>query len=173
VTQLRVRWLGRLPYEEAWDLQRSFHEGRVNGRHANDYLLLLEHPHTYTVGRFSDGGNLLSAESAVAMGAEVHKVDRGGDVTYHGPGQLVGYPIVHLGSKPDVVGHVRRLEDVLIDVVTELGIEAWREEGLTGVWTAAGKIAAIGVRTSRRVTMHGFALNVTTDLEYFEHIVPC
>jgi lipoic acid synthetase len=174
VTLLRARWLGRLPYEEAWDLQRSIHEGRVSGRHDDDYLLLLEHPHTYTVGRFSDGANvLLSPEAAAAAGAEIHHVDRGGDVTYHGPGQLVGYPIVHLGNKPDVVGHVRRLEEVLIGVLAELGIEAWREDGFTGVWTASGKIAAIGVRTSRRVTMHGFALNVSTDLDYFGHIVPC
>jgi len=174
VSLLRARWLGRLVYEEAWDLQRSIHEGRVSGRHDDDYLLLLEHPHTYTVGRFSDGSNvLLSPEAAAAAGAEIHHVDRGGDVTYHGPGQLVGYPIVHLGSKPDVVGHVRRLEEVLIGVLGELGIEAWREDGFAGVWTASGKIAAIGVRTSRRVTMHGFALNVSTDLEYFGHIVPC
>jgi len=174
VSLLRARWLGRLPYEEAWDLQRSIHQGRVSGRHDSDYLLLLEHPHTYTVGRFSDGTNvLLSPEGAAAVGAEIHHVDRGGDVTYHGPGQLVGYPIVHLGSKPDVVGHVRRLEAVLVDVLEELGIEAWREDGFAGVWTSSGKIAAIGVRTSRRVTMHGFALNVSTDLDYFGHIVPC
>ena len=171
---LRVRWLGRLPYEEAWDLQRSLHDGRVMERHQDDYLLLLEHPHVYTVGRFSDGSNvLITSEAAGAVGAEVHRVDRGGDVTYHGPGQLVGYPIVHLGARPDVVGHVRRLEEVLIRVLGDLGIEAWREEGFTGVWTDRGKVGAIGVRTSRRVTMHGFALNVATDLGYFEHIVPC
>ncbi len=170
----RVRWLGRLPFDEAWDLQRSLHEGRVIGRHSDDYLLLLEHPPTYTVGRFSSGGNvLISPDVASALGAEIHTVDRGGDVTYHGPGQLVGYPLVHLGSKPDVVGHVRRLEQVIIEVLSELGIEAWREDGFTGVWTAKGKVAAIGVRTSRRVTMHGFALNVSTDLDYFTHIVPC
>ena len=171
---LRVRWLGRLPYQEAWDLQRSLHQGRVAGRHGADYLLLLEHPHTYTVGRFSDGtGVLVAPEAAAALGAEIHKVDRGGDVTYHGPGQVVGYPLIHLGSTPDAVGHVRRLERVLIDTLAALGIEAWSEDGYTGVWTTAGKIAAIGVRTSHRVTMHGFALNVATDLEYFDHIVPC
>jgi lipoic acid synthetase len=174
VTLLRSRWLGRLPYAEAWDLQRSLHEGRVTGRTDDDYLLLLEHPHVYTVGRFSDGSNvLITPEIAAAVGAEVYQVDRGGDVTYHGPGQLVGYPIVHLGSKPDVVGHVRRIEETLIGVLADLGIEAWREDGRAGVWTGQGKVAAIGVRTSRRVTMHGFALNVTTDLSYFGHIVPC
>ena len=174
MTVLRSRWLGRLPYEEAWDLQRSLHEGRVTGRHDDDYLLLLEHPHVYTVGRFSDGSNvLISPEMADAVGAELFHVDRGGDVTYHGPGQLVGYPIVHLGAKPDVVGHVRRIEGALVAVLGDLGIEAWREDGFTGVWTEQGKVGAIGVRTSRRVTMHGFALNVTTDLSYFGHIVPC
>ena len=172
--RLRVRWLGRLPYAEAWDLQKAIHEGRVQGRTADDYLLLLEHPPTYTVGRFSDGSNVLvSDEMARSLGAEVFRVDRGGDVTFHGPGQLVGYPIVHLGGRPDVVGHVRRIEETLIGVLADMGIEAWREDGYTGVWTAQGKVAAIGVRTAHRVTMHGFALNVSTDLSWFGHIVPC
>ena len=172
--RLRVRWLGRLPYTEAWDLQKAIHEGRVQGRTADDYLLLLEHPPTYTVGRFSDGSNVLvSDEMARSLGAEVFRVDRGGDVTFHGPGQLVGYPIVHLGRRPDVVGHVRRIEETLIGVLADMGIEAWREDGYTGVWTAQGKVAAIGVRTAHRVTMHGFALNVSTDLSWFGHIVPC
>jgi lipoic acid synthetase len=171
---LRSRWLGRLPYAEAWDLQKAIHEGRVTGRTGDDHLLLLEHPPVYTVGRFSDGSNVLvSDEMAEALGAEVFHVDRGGDVTFHGPGQLVGYPIVHLGGRPDVVGHVRRIEETLIGVLSALGIEAWREEGYPGVWTAKGKVAAIGVRASRRVTMHGFALNVATDLGWFSHIVPC
>jgi len=174
MTVLRSRWLGRLPYEEAWDLQRAIHEGRVEGRTADDYLLLLEHPPVYTIGRFSKGDNvLISDERAAALGAEVFRVDRGGDVTFHGPGQLVGYPIVGLGSRPDVVGHVRRIEEALIGVLADLGIEAWREDGFTGVWTSQGKVAAIGVRTARRVTMHGFALNVATDLKWFGHIVPC
>jgi lipoic acid synthetase len=174
MTLLRSRWLGRLPYEEAWDLQRAIHEGRVEGRTSDDYLLLLEHPPVYTVGRFSSAGNMLiSEDGAAALGAELFRVDRGGDVTFHGPGQLVGYPIFGLGPKPDVVGHVRRIEHALIGVLADLGIEAWREDGFTGVWTAHGKVAAIGVRTARRVTMHGFALNVATDLEWFGHIVPC
>jgi lipoic acid synthetase len=174
VTLLRARWLGRVPYPEAWDLQRALHEGRASGRAAADYLLLLEHPPVYTVGRAGDGANLLaSPEELARLGAEVHHVDRGGDVTYHGPGQLVGYPIVHLGESPDPVAYVRRLERLLILALADLGVEAWAEAGFTGVWTAAGKVAAIGVRSARRVTMHGFALNVSADLGWFRHIVPC
>ena len=171
---LRVRWLGRLPYEEAWDLQRAFHDGRVTGRSGDDYLFLLEHPHVYTIGRNGDGSNLLVSEHALAeRGAEVHHVDRGGDVTYHGPGQLVGYPIVRLESPMQVVPHVRRIEAALIDTLADLGVEAWREDGYTGVWTAAGKIAAIGVRVSRQVTMHGFALNLDPDMAFFDLMNPC
>jgi lipoic acid synthetase len=174
VTLLRVRWLGRLPYEEAWDLQRALHEGRVEGRSDDDYLLLLEHPHVFTVGRFSAGANVLvSPEAAAAVGAEIHRVDRGGDVTYHGPGQLVGYPIRHLGDRPAVADHVHRLEEVLIAVLADLGVQGWREAGFPGVWTEQGKVAAIGVRAAHRVTTHGFALNVAPDLGYFRHIVPC
>jgi lipoic acid synthetase len=174
VTRLRSRWLGRLPYDEAWDLQRALHEGRLLGRTEDDYLLLLEHPPTYTVGRFSSGANVLIDDArAAALGAAVFRVDRGGDVTFHGPGQLVGYPIVRLGSSMEVAGHVARIQEVLIRTLADLGIEAWAEDGYTGVWTAQGKVAAIGVRAARGVTTHGFALNVTTDLTWFEHIVPC
>jgi len=173
MSRLRARWLGRLPYEEAWDLQRALHQGRVEDR-ADDYLLLLEHPPTYTLGRNADGRNLLvSPEALAAFGAELHNVDRGGDITFHGPGQLVGYPIHHLGFRPDVVAYVRSLERAMIAALSDLGVEAWAEEGFTGVWTEAGKVAAIGVRVSRKVTMHGFALNVATDLDYYRHIVPC
>jgi len=171
---LRIRWLGRLPYAEAWDLQKAVHEGKVTGRTEDDYLLLLEHPHTYTNGRFADGTNLLISEERLgAVGAEYFDVDRGGDITYHGPGQLVGYPIVSLGSRPDVTGYVRHLEEVLIATLGDLDVKAWAEPGLTGVWTEGGKVAAIGVRISRRATMHGFALNVSTDLSYFDNINPC
>jgi lipoyl synthase len=174
VTLLRARWLGRLPYAEAWDLQRAFHEGRVVGRTVDDYLLLLEHPPTYTVGRFSPGTNvLIDEERAQALGASMFRVDRGGDVTFHGPGQLVGYPIVHLGASVGVSGYVHRLEEVLVAALADLGVEAWAEAGYTGVWTERGKVAAIGVRAAKRVTMHGFALNVSTDLSWFGHIVPC
>ncbi len=174
---LRVRWLGRVEYDEAWDLQRAFWEGRTEGRSADDYLLLLEHPHTYTLGRNGDGSNLCVSHSDLAgIGARLVEVDRGGDITYHGPGQLVGYPIVavpKLRNGWDMVGHLRRIEAMLIATLGDLGIEAWAEQGLTGVWTDAGKIAAIGIRVSRGVSMHGFALNVDPDLGYFEHIVPC
>ena len=171
---LRVRWLGRLPYLEAWDLQRALWEGRVEGRTDDDYLLLLEHPHVYTVGRNGDGSNLLvPEESLVALGAEVHRVDRGGDVTYHGPGQLVGYPIVGLRDPKQIVPHVRRIEQAVIGVLADLGVPAWTEPGYTGVWTEEGKVAAIGVRVSRGVSTHGFALNVDPDLSFFGHMNPC
>ncbi len=174
---MRTRWLGRVPYLEAWDLQRAIWEGRVAGRTADDYLLLLEHPHTYTVGRNGDGSNLtVPRERLAALGAAIHDVDRGGDITYHGPGQLVGYPIVavpRVGDGYDVVGHVRRIEEVLVATLADLGIEAWVEEGFTGVWTDEGKVAAIGVRVSRGVSMHGFAVNVDPQMEYFGNIVPC
>ena len=173
--RIRVRWLGRLPYSEAWDLQRAFWEGRVYGRSADDYLLLLEHPHTYTVGRNGDGSNLLVPEDDLGLiDAEIHRVDRGGDITYHGPGQLVAYPILNLADHGfDMVGHVRRIEQALIAALGDFGVAAWAEDGLTGVWTDRGKIAAIGVRVARGVSMHGFALNVSPDLGYFAKIVPC
>ncbi len=171
---LRVRWLGRLPYLEAWDLQRALWEGRVEGRTPDDYLLLLEHPHVYTVGRNGDGSNLLVPEESLqSLGAEVHRVDRGGDVTYHGPGQLVGYPIVGLTDPKQIVPHVRRMEEALVAALSDLGVSAWTEPGYTGVWTDEGKVAAIGVRVSRGVSMHGFALNVDPDLDYFGHMHPC
>jgi lipoic acid synthetase len=174
---LRVRWLGRVDYDEAWDLQRAIWEGKTVGRSADDYVLLLEHPHTYTVGRNGDGSNLLVGRDALAtLGAVIRDVDRGGDITYHGPGQLVGYPIVdvpRLVGGFDVVGHVRRIEAMLIEVLAGFGVEAWTEDGLTGVWTRSGKIAAIGVRVSRGVSTHGFALNVDPDMSYFSRIVPC
>ena len=174
---LRVRWLGRLAYEEAWDLQRAFWEGRASGRSSDDYLLLVEHPHTFTVGRNGDGSNLVVAPERLAgLGAELHFVDRGGDITYHGPGQLVGYPIFAVPKLPrgfDMVGHVRRIEQLLISTLADFGVTAWAESGSTGVWTERGKVAAIGVRVARGVSMHGFALNVRPDLTYFGHIVPC
>jgi lipoic acid synthetase len=173
----RVRWLGRVEYDEAWDLQRAIWEGRVSGRTRDDYLLLLEHDHVYTVGRNGDGSNLLLAPEALEpLGALLRDVDRGGDITYHGPGQLVGYPIQAVRRLPrgyDMVGHLRRIEEMLIATLADLGVDAWAEDGYTGVWTASGKIAALGVRVARGVSMHGFALNVEPDLEYFTRIVPC
>jgi lipoyl synthase len=172
-TTLRVRWLGRMPYAEAWDLQRAIWEGRVQER-ADDYLLLVEHPHVYTVGRNGDGSNLLvPPESLAELGAELFKVDRGGDITYHGPGQLVGYPIIRLSDPKQIVPYVRKLESTLIDTLATWGIESWSEPGLTGVWTEQGKVAAIGVRVARQVTMHGFALNLAPDMTYFGRMNPC
>ena len=171
---LRSRWLGRLPYEEAWDLQRAFHEGKVRGRTSDDYLLLVEHPPVFTIGRNGDGSNLLVDAGLIeSQGAEVHHIDRGGDVTFHGPGQLVGYPILTLEDPKQIVPYVRRLEEVLIRVLADFGVEAWREEGLTGVWTVGGKVAAIGVRVARSVTMHGFALNLHPDMSWFGMMNPC
>lgn len=166
---LRVRWLGRLDYQEAWDLQRAIWEGRVEGRTRDDYLLLVEHPPTYTVGRNGDGSNLLTQSPP----GEVHFVDRGGDVTFHGPGQLVGYPIVDMQGSRDYVGFVRRLETVITATLADLGIHAHTEDGYTGVWHENGKLAAIGISVRRGVTMHGFAINVATDLTAFDHIRPC
>jgi lipoic acid synthetase len=172
MSRLRVRWLGRLAYGEAWDLQRAIHEGRVTGRTGDDYLLLLEHPPVYTVGRNADRSNLLVAAEHMED-ADVIDVDRGGDVTFHGPGQLVGYPIVSLKPRPDVVGHVGWMEQAVVAALGDLGISAWTEAGFTGVWTERGKVAAIGVRMARMVTMHGFAVNCTTDAGWFARINPC
>jgi lipoic acid synthetase len=162
-----------MPYAEAWDLQRAIWNGRVQDR-ADDYLLLVEHPHVYTVGRNGDGSNLLvPPESLAVLGAELFNVDRGGDITYHGPGQLVGYPIIRLSDPKQIVPYVRKLESTLIDTLATWGIEAWSEPGLTGVWTVQGKVAAIGVRVARQVTMHGFALNLSPDMSYFGRMNPC
>ncbi len=181
----RARWLGRVPYREALALQRALHGGAVDARGSgdiprDDYLLLLEHPPVYTLGRNADTAHLLVPPADV--GADLEPADRGGDVTYHGPGQLVGYPIVTLPAwrdgLTDVVRYVRRLEAVLVAVLGDLGVEAGTEKGLTGVWAptpsgAVDKIAAIGVKVTKGRTMHGFALNVDPDLSMFGHIVPC
>jgi lipoic acid synthetase len=164
-------------YDEASDLQRAVWESRSTGRIDDDYLLLLEHPHTYTVGRSGDGSNLKIDPALLgAIDANLVFTDRGGDITYHGPGQLVGYPIVavpRLAGGWDSVGHLRRIETMLIDTLADLGVRAWAEAGFTGVWTDQGKVAAIGVRVSAGVATHGFAINVAPDLSYFDHIVPC
>jgi lipoic acid synthetase len=175
--RLRVRWLGRVAYDEGLDLQRAVWESRSTGRIDDDYLLLLEHPHTYTIGRNGDGSNLRIDRSELAsIDASLVFTDRGGDITYHGPGQLVGYPIVEVPALTDgwdAVGHLRRIEAVLIATLADLGVSAWAEEGFTGVWTDRGKIGAIGVRVASGVSMHGFAINVAPNLGYFDHIVPC
>jgi lipoyl(octanoyl) transferase len=173
---LDVRRLGLMPYAEALALQRELVEERRAGR-IGDTLLLVEHPHVLTLGVRGDGGRshiLAAADTLATRGVEVHETGRGGDVTYHGPGQLVGYPIIDLKpDRCDVHRYVRDLEQVLIRTVADFGIEAGRVEGLTGIWVGREKLAAIGVRIARWITSHGFALNVTTDLDYFSLIVPC
>ena len=173
--QRRCRWsyLGRLGYQEAWDIQRALVEARHDSR-IDDSLLLLEHPPTYTVGRRTEASHLLlPRERLEELGAAVIDVDRGGQATYHGPGQLVGYPIVGLRGWGGPLHYVRTLEAVLIGTLAHFGVQAGRIDGLTGVWVGDRKIAAIGVKISRGVTSHGFALNVTTDLSWFDHIIPC
>jgi lipoyl(octanoyl) transferase len=173
---LAVRQLGRMRYQEALDLQRALVEDRKAGR-IPDILLLVEHPPVLTVGVRGDGGrsNILASDAALAArGIEIHETGRGGDVTYHGPGQIVGYPIIDLKpDRCDVHRYVRDLEEVLIRAAAESGVTATRVAGLTGVWVGDDKLAAIGVRISRWITSHGFALNVTTDLSDFDLIIPC
>lgn len=166
--------LGLIDYMEAWELQKRLAEEVKQGR-SDGLLLLLEHPHTYTFGRAGDPHNLrLSEEELEEIDAKVYWVDRGGDVTYHGPGQLVGYPIVDLhrwGEGPR--WFVRALEAALIDALAALGVSSERSEGRPGVWAGNEKLAAIGLHISQGVTTHGFALNVDPDLSYFQHIVSC
>jgi len=176
VSALEIRRLGRIPYADALTLQRLLVEDRRAGR-TDDLLLLLEHPHVLTLGVRGDGGRshiLATPEALGSRGVEVHESGRGGDITYHGPGQIVGYPIMDLQpDRCDVHRYVRDIEEVLIRTASDYGVEAGRVEGLTGVWVGREKLAAIGVRISRWVTSHGFAFNVTTDLGYFNLIVPC
>jgi lipoyl(octanoyl) transferase len=174
--RLVVRKLGRLAYGEALELQRALVDERRRND-IDDQLIFVEHPHVLTLGVRGDGGRshvLATSEALAARGIEVHETGRGGDVTYHGPGQVVGYPIVDLKpDRCDVHRYVRDLEEVLIGTAADYEIEAGRIEGLTGVWVGGEKLAAIGVRIARWVTSHGFALNVTTDLDCFRLIVPC
>lgn len=165
----QVRWLGEgVDYRAAWDMQRRRAAQRADGL-APDTLLLLEHTPVYTAGRRAVPEHVLAD-----LGAPLVETDRGGQTTYHGPGQLVGYPIVglrELGLGPR--DYVDALEGAIVDALGAMGIEAWHEDGVTAIWTAQGKIAAIGVKISRGVTLHGFALNVTTDLSAYDAIVPC
>ena len=166
---MTVEDLGTVGYAEAAELQRRLVERRRAGE-ISDTLLLLEHPHVFTLGRTARREHLLALPPEV----ELHTSNRGGDITYHGPGQLVGYPILDLGAiRKDVVWYVRSLEGALIAALAEFGFAAGRRTGFTGVWVGERKIAAIGVHISRWVTSHGFALNVDPDLRYFQFIVPC
>ena len=171
---LEVRRLGRVAYGPALELQKQL-EADVIDQRLRDYLLLLEHPHTFTHGRRSNNeGVLATAEMLRKLGVEVFETNRGGKVTYHGVGQIVGYPIISLSpDREDVHRYVRDVEEVLIRTMADYGIEAFRIEGLTGVHTSEGKIAAIGVHIKRWVTTHGFALNVNTDLSYYNWIIAC
>lgn len=166
--------LGRMEYGAAFELQRGLVEKRKRGL-IPDQLLIVEHPHVITLGRNGRPEHLLASEAVLRRaGISFHPTDRGGDITYHGPGQVVGYPIVDLREwKRDVTAYVRAIEQVLIDTLAGFGITAGRVAGSTGVWVGQRKVAAIGVHISRWVTSHGFALNLTTDLSYFQYIVPC
>ena len=174
--RLIVRRLGRVAYGEALALQRALVEERKAGA-VDEQLLLVEHPHVLTRGVRGDGGRshiIGSPELLAARGVQIYEAGRGGDITYHGPGQIVCYPIVDLKpDRQDVHRYVRDIEEVLIRTAADYGIDAGRVDGLTGVWVGQEKLAAIGVRIARWVTSHGFAFNVATDLEYFGLIVPC
>ena len=171
---VRSCWLGSVPYRQAWDLQRSLVE-RVRSGEAADTLLLLEHPHVYTMGRKATSDHVLwDAGERRRRAVDLIWSDRGGDATYHGPGQLVGYPILDLGRQGlDLLVYLRSLERSLISYLAELGVESAAVPGLTGVWAGDEKVAAIGVKSNGGVVSHGFALNLTTDLDYFEGIIPC
>lgn len=188
--QIIVKDLGHKDYKETWDYQESLFEEIVELKRKNraentdlptpNYFLFVEHPHVYTLGKSGHIENLLIDEAALAKkGATFYKINRGGDITYHGPGQIVGYPIIDLENFfTDIHKYLRSLEEVIIRTLADYDIKGERSEGETGVWLDVGtpfarKICAMGVRASRWVTMHGFALNVNTDLGYFDNIIPC
>ena len=172
---LLVVGLDRMPYEEALGLQRAVAEARIAGRVATDVLLLVEHPPVVTLGRSFQPEHLPTTVDALrSRGVGVFEIERGGDVTFHGPGQLVGYPIYDLREhRQDLHWYLRQLEGALIGALGRFGVAGERSEGYTGVWTAGRKIASIGIHVKQWVTWHGFALNVTTDLSFFDLIVPC
>lgn len=174
MSDCEVRDLGITDYASALAIQQNLVEQRKQGR-IPDQLLFVEHPHVFTLGRNGHEENLLVNEDTMRqLGIEFHHTNRGGDITYHGPGQIVGYPILDLREwKRDVVAYVRALESVLIETLAAFGLHGERVAGATGVWVDGAKVAAIGVHISRWITYHGFALNVSTALEYFRYIVPC
>lgn len=188
--QVQLIDLGTKDYKETWDFQEGLFKSIVDIKSANrdndlpkatpNYLLFVEHPHVYTLGKSGDMSNLLLNEKQLEeKNATFYKINRGGDITYHGPGQIVGYPILDLDNFfTDIHKYLRLLEETIIKVLADYGIEGGRSEGETGVWLDVGtpfarKICAMGVRASRWVTMHGFALNVNADLGYFDNIIPC
>jgi lipoyl(octanoyl) transferase len=163
-----------VPYAEAYEVMHDLAERRAVGE-IPDTLILLQHPPVYTLGRRSDPAHVRWTRDQIeATGAEVHEVDRGGSVTFHGPGQLVGYPILDLGPKPDVIAHLRRIEEAVIRAARDASVELGRDPERTGAWAGDRKVCAIGVKlTHSRVTLHGFALNCSTDLAWYDAIVPC
>jgi lipoyl(octanoyl) transferase len=178
--------LGHASYQPVWDLQKAIQQrlidekraeqkGELSGKRLDDFLLFVEHPHIYTLGKSGSEEHMLrSLMELQQLEAEFLKIDRGGDITYHGPGQIVGYPILDLDRHfTDVHRYLRYLEEFMINVCADFGFEGHRIDGQTGVWVNNEKICAMGIRCSRWVTMHGFALNVNTDLRYFNNIVPC
>lgn len=188
--EIRLIELGTMDYQKAWDFQNVLHQEIIAVKLANrkrdiqeantNYFIFTEHPHVYTLGKSGNISNLLLNEAQLKeKGIQYVPTNRGGDITYHGPGQIVGYPIINLEDfSPDIHLYMRNLEEVIIRTIAEYGLKGTRSEGETGVWLDVGtpfarKICAMGVRTSRWVTMHGFALNVNTNLGYFDHIIPC
>jgi lipoyl(octanoyl) transferase len=166
--------LGLIDYKQCWDLQKEIFEQRYQNK-INDTFFMLEHPHTYTLGKVADKENLLSTNDQMKeLGISVYEIDRGGDITYHGPGQIVGYPIIKLSEwKEDTHAYLRGLEEAIIMTCKEYGLNPGRNPNYTGVWIGDRKIAAIGIKVSRWITMHGFAFNINTDLAYFGGIIPC
>ena len=166
--------LGLIDYKDAWDIQKSIHQLRLENKF-DDVLLLLEHPHTYTLGKTADKENLVSDKKYLDENKiSVYDIDRGGDITYHGPGQIVGYPIINLTNwQQDTHKYLRAIEEVIIKVCAEYDLDGSRVDKYTGVWLDDRKICAIGIKVSRWITMHGFAFNVNTDLKLFSGIIPC
>lgn len=185
---IQLHDIGHAPYKPTWDLQAAIQQRLVDeklerrkrklykpGEESNDVLILVEHPHVYTLGKSGDSAHLLKGMAELSdIDAEYVEIDRGGDITYHGPGQIVGYPILDLDRYfTDIHKYLRYLEEVIIRTCADYDIQAGRIEGLTGVWVEDEKICAMGIKCSRWVTLHGFAFNVNTNLDYFQHIVPC
>lgn len=166
--------LGSIDYKICWDLQKDVFQKRVDDK-TNDTFFMLEHPHTYTLGKLANKTNLVGSDEYLKeKGVSVYDIDRGGDITYHGPGQIVGYPIIKLSDwKKDTHHYLRQLEEMLILTCEEYGLKVGRKKEFTGVWLEDRKIAAIGIKISKWVTMHGFAFNVSTDLSLFNGIIPC
>ena len=163
-------WIGMQSYNKIWELQKNLHD-KVSKEEIGDLVLLLEHPHVYTLGKNANKNHLLPS---YPKDAEVVDIDRGGDITYHGPGQLVGYPIINLKHyKKSVSWYMSTLEDVIISVLSDIGINSNKSDGLTGVWVEDEKICAFGVRMAQWTTMHGFALNLNPDMDFFNGIIPC